>query len=1555
MSNGKPENTISSSLKRCSKLRLSSIIFCFLLGINTTPPRIGLAATYYLDVSATGAETGISWDDAWTTLVQAQAGLQSGDTVILRSGNYGAFIEGNVTRTDWVTYKAANGYTPVFSRILINNPTQQNVNLRFDGVTVQVPMPSYDPTDPPWSKTVNPVLINMANYVEIENAKIAGANKYLTTYGVECRDSNNFTIRNSDISNTLSGMGTYSCGNLLVSYNHIHKLGGVSGIRLHGDESIRGTVIEGNHIHDSRHDPHEPNDFHPPDLLYVNLGYDLSQLQIGEEIHQPTARYPERAKGTVMKIDMGGFYTIYVKPLNASGYFEANKQVIAQTSNVTFTPYDTQEGHHGGSGITVRLVKDIIFRNNTVHDYFQQGMMFYGSSGTFSDITLENNLFYDVASVSLNRVNGPLVLRNNTFIGWLRYDGLTTLDILKRYEAWFSINYEPGFDGTGIEVYNNIVVGNLYLPASDNSQEDYNIAWRWYGGGTYSDKGKGQNTFIAVWDASNLHGYPNLFEDIGFRGVTPEYDYSLDGIQPFFVNASFAFYPPFEQGRGITWDYHLAEGSPAINFGDPTNQPSDSLGTIGPDGFIRNDGQPRDASHHSAGCYEYIPDPNNHAPVFQTIGDKSVNETDTLTFDVNASDPDGDTVTYLFRNLPSGATFSSQTFSWTPSNTQAGSYEVTFIATDRQAQNSETITITVIDVDNQAPVLEPIGNQSVNENALLSFSVNATDPDGDTITYSAQNLPSTADFSSQTFTWTPSYNEAGTYSVTFIADDGQDPNSETITITVINVNRPPVLTPIDNKSAYVDVLLTFTIDANDPDGDPITYSAQNLPSWATLSGQTFEGTPNQSHAGNSYDVTFIANDGQLQDSETVTITVDVDSLAPTVTNCLPTDESIQVPLNNMITLHITDAGTGVDAATVTIEVNGNLVYTGDTTHYPSLYGDCRRTGTRAAYSFFYQSNETFDYDQTVTITVNATDLAGHVMNEYSYSFATEMRSFGQNKKVNSGLDNNDRPVTVCDSSGNIWAAWHAGPIGNRDIYVSKLAAGEENFGDTVQLTGDATDQCNPAVALNSSDKLYVVWQDNREGDWDIYVSTSVDGINWSSETMVHDPNDRHQVNPAIVIDGQSPNQAHVVWQDDREGNQDIFVATSSDGFVNKTVSQITSHISDQVDPAVAADSANTIYVVWTDERNSSNDIYGAASNNGWTNVAIVSNANNQSSPAVAAESAGSILHLLWVDDTLGDNDIYYASSNGLLDCPLTGSSIIDEPGTDQLDPTIAVTGSTGNNLKVFACWQDWRNTDTDLYFVDPTSGSGTNVFVGDDGSNTYQGGPVIGIDEYDHPYLIWADSRGTNTDIYYAGSTFVELVPLASELVLASDGATVGTDPASINDIDDVSVVIPAGACSCDVEITISKINNPPSFAAPCLGAYDFGPSGIQFSQPVTITIPYAFSSSDGSATPYWFNLLSGALSQQGITDVQDIVISPTLHALSFKTMHFTAFYLFGEGAAAPGGGGGGGGGCSVSASGEGNIVEFILPYIGFVVVLAILTLRDARVRKARNMAAGKC
>lgn len=95
-----------------------------------------------------------------------------------------------------------------------------------------------------------------------------------------------------------------------------------------------------------------------------------------------------------------------------------------------------------------------------------------------------------------------------------------------------------------------------------------------------------------------------------------------------------------------------------------------------------------------------------------------------------------------------------------------------------------------------------------------------------------------------------------------------------------NVNRPPVLDPIGNKIVNEENILTFTINASDPDNNLLTYSASNLPSGVTFNTvtQTFSWTP--TYAKGSYQITFTASDGSLSDDETITITVEPPAKKP---------------------------------------------------------------------------------------------------------------------------------------------------------------------------------------------------------------------------------------------------------------------------------------------------------------------------------------------------------------------------------------------------------------------------------------------------------------------------------------------------------------------------------------------------------------------------------------------------------------------------------------------------------------------------------------------------
>ncbi len=201
---------------------------------------------------------------------------------------------------------------------------------------------------------------------------------------------------------------------------------------------------------------------------------------------------------------------------------------------------------------------------------------------------------------------------------------------------------------------------------------------------------------------------------------------------------------------------------------------------------------------------------------------------------------------------------------------------MTFTAT----QGAHLVDILTAPFPNRPPSLDPIGNKTVTAGSPLAFTISATDPDGNALTYSAAGLPSGAifDASSRTFTWTPATSQNGSYQMKFTVSDGSLTDDETIFITVLRVgappNQPPSLDPIGNKTVTAGSLLTFTISATDPDGNALTYSAAGLPSGAIFDAfsRTFTWTPAISLNG-SYQMTFTVSDGSLTDDETIFITV----------------------------------------------------------------------------------------------------------------------------------------------------------------------------------------------------------------------------------------------------------------------------------------------------------------------------------------------------------------------------------------------------------------------------------------------------------------------------------------------------------------------------------------------------------------------------------------------------------------------------------------------------------------------------------------------------------
>ncbi len=247
--------------------------------------------------------------------------------------------------------------------------------------------------------------------------------------------------------------------------------------------------------------------------------------------------------------------------------------------------------------------------------------------------------------------------------------------------------------------------------------------------------------------------------------------------------------------------------------------------------------------------------------------------------------------TYSLENLPAGATFdpATRSFQWTPTYEQAGTYNLVYRVSDTGGLKAEVpLTITIANVDRE-PSLSTVAPMEANEGESFSRTLpEASDPDKEDagkLSYEVKDLPPGANFnSSRTITWTPRYDQAGDYTMTYMVKDPQGLSAQTgVSINVKNVNRPPTMTSIGNKTVKEGEALSFTIDADDPDGEDqgkVTLTVNNLPSGANFNGssRTFTWIPRQDQQGN-YTVTFVARDPGGESSQ-ISVNITVEDVPP---------------------------------------------------------------------------------------------------------------------------------------------------------------------------------------------------------------------------------------------------------------------------------------------------------------------------------------------------------------------------------------------------------------------------------------------------------------------------------------------------------------------------------------------------------------------------------------------------------------------------------------------------------------------------------------------------
>jgi hypothetical protein len=327
------------------------------------------------------------------------------------------------------------------------------------------------------------------------------------------------------------------------------------------------------------------------------------------------------------------------------------------------------------------------------------------------------------------------------------------------------------------------------------------------------------------------------------------------------------------------------------------------------------------------------------APVISGSPIKTATTGVAYSFQPSATDSNGDPLKFSISNCPGWATFNTSTgrLSGTPSVPYVHSNIVISVSdgTSKKSLPAFSITVTT-SVAGNSPVISGTPIKSATVGSAYSFQPTASDPRGKPLTFSIVNKPGWAAFSTTTgrisgIPTTPATHSNISLSVSNgTAKSSLPVFSITVSASSSAANTPPTIvgtptTAINAGSAYA-----FQPSAADANGDPLTFSIANMPSWASFNTSTgrLSGTPSAGQIGTYSNVTISVNDGKTSTSlPRFSIAVNaVSSGTATLSWTAPTVNTDGSALTNLSGYRIY-YGTSAGALDQTIQLSGTGLIT----------------------------------------------------------------------------------------------------------------------------------------------------------------------------------------------------------------------------------------------------------------------------------------------------------------------------------------------------------------------------------------------------------------------------------------------------------------------------------------------------------------------------------------------------------------------------------------------------------------------------------------------------
>jgi hypothetical protein len=149
----------------------------------------------------------------------------------------------------------------------------------------------------------------------------------------------------------------------------------------------------------------------------------------------------------------------------------------------------------------------------------------------------------------------------------------------------------------------------------------------------------------------------------------------------------------------------------------------------------------------------------------------------------------------------------------------------------------------------------------------------------------------------------------------------------------------------------------------------------------------------------------------------------------------------------------------------------------------------------------------------------------------------------------------------------------------------------------VRISDDNGDDEDPSVMLARDGRFYVAWSSKRQSGVNIYIKSSADGQNWSTEERVTSgPGEDYYPSLAQTRDGTF----HIAWfrLERAQADIDIWYSRSQDARTWSIPVQITTSPKVEWAPNILADSSDALHIVWSSGKTGNRELYESRSDDG---------------------------------------------------------------------------------------------------------------------------------------------------------------------------------------------------------------------------------------------------------------------------------------------------------------------------------------------------------------------